>query len=108
MPTTTPTRVLDDRGRSWTGTGASASLPSSLFFDDRAEVMYRKIDTTPLSATSPQGHDGLGRTAGLQPGASGVFLGLIQGDLWSSFIPSRMTHRPVLASAGGPSERMFS
>lgn len=78
-----------------------------LCFDDRATAMYRKIDTTPLSAKFPDLILGLPLPAdpriGPRLGRAVPEIGCVV----SSFIFSRMTLRPVFAPAGAIPERMI-
>jgi hypothetical protein len=78
-----------------------------LFFDDRPAVMYRKIDTTPLSATFRKIQSRAGRAVGIVPGSPRDCAASDPGRVMFSFIPSRMTHRLLFAPAGAPSERMI-
>jgi hypothetical protein len=108
MPTTMPilapekavarARAFADRGRRWS--------PQALFIDDIAAVMYRKIDTTPLSATFPQLSSGLNKAVEQSSGRPGSLADYEIGCVVSLFIFSRMTLRPVFAPAGAFSERM--
>lgn len=100
MLTMTPTRVPEDLDARLLGVRGLRSALTPLFFDDVLAVMYRKIDTTPLSATSPQHHAGSGEAAGIVPSRRGS---LVESDcerVVFSLIPSRMTHRPLFAPAG--------
>ena len=108
MPTTTPTLAPERRAarvRSGVFPGRRRSLPM-LSFDDSAAVMYRKIDTTPLSATFPRSIGGITPAADLLVGSTGSFVDYEIGCVVSSFIFSRMTLRPVFAPAGAFPERM--
>src|SRR4051812_20543916 len=78
--------------------------PSPLFFDDLRAVMYSKIDTTHVSATSPTDHGRAETEAGLIAGRPSGVAELDPRFPVFSIIPSRMTHRPLLPSAGAPSE----
>lgn len=78
--------------------GLLAMIP--LFFDDTSAVMYKKIDTAPLSATLPRYQRGSGDAAGIISGSWGTTLESDRGSVVSSLIPSRMTHRPLFALAG--------
>jgi hypothetical protein len=78
-----------------------------LFFDDRAAVMYRKIDNTPLSATFRKIQSMAGQAVGDVPGSLRDFTESDPGRVMFPFIPSRMTHRLLFAPAGAPSERMI-
>jgi hypothetical protein len=104
MPTTRPTLAPEPA----TALGVRGRLESDhlLFFDDNAAVMYRKIDTTPLSATSPRRPTGLRNAGGFRPDRRGSFADIEIGCVVSSFIFSRMTLRPVFAPAGAFPERM--
>jgi hypothetical protein len=79
----------------------------SMFFDDIAAVMYRKIDTTPLSATFLTIQSRTGKASGSDPGPLVKNAASDPGRVMSLFIPSRMTHRLLFAPAGAPSERMI-
>jgi hypothetical protein len=79
-----------------------------LFFDDIAAVMYRKIDTTPLSATSPRPTSGLIKATEVTLSQPGALADFESGSVVSPFIFSRMTHRHVFAPAGAFPERMTS
>jgi hypothetical protein len=79
----------------------------SMFFDDVSAVMYRKIDTTPLSATFLTIQSRTGKASGSDPGPLVKIAASDPGRVMSSFIPSRMTHRLLFAPAGAPSERMI-
>jgi hypothetical protein len=109
MPTTRPilapekaanARTLVSRGR--------RQVNHPLFFDDNAAVMYRKIDTTPLSATFPGTTSGPNKAAEFTLGRPGALADFESGSVVSPFIFSRMTHRHVFAPAGAFSERMTS
>jgi hypothetical protein len=76
------------------------------FFDDTAAVMYRKIDTTLLIATSLTVRRGPEKSFGLRPDPTGLSREVTM-DECCIFIPSRMTHRLLFAPAGAPSERMI-
>jgi hypothetical protein len=78
----------------------------STFFDDDVAVMYRKIDTTLLSETFRQDYRGRGTSIGLVARLVEIVSESDPGCVVSSIIPSRMTHRPLFAPAGAPSERM--
>jgi hypothetical protein len=106
MPTTRPTLEPETISRGALGVRGRREFHHPMFFDDIAAVMYRKIDTTPLSATSSQYHDGSEMVAGLGSGLPGVAVGKERGCVVSFIIPSRMTHRPLFAPAGATSERM--
>jgi hypothetical protein len=106
MPTTR--RILEpesDLGR-LRATRSGGPGPSPLFFDDLRAVMYSKIDTTPVSATSPTDHGGAETEAGIPAGRPSRVAETDPRFDAFSLIPSRMTHRPLLPSAGAPSERM--
>ena len=105
MPTTR--RILEpesDLGR-LLATRSGRTGPSPVFFDDLRAVMYSKIDTTPVSATSPTDQGRAETEAGIAGRPSGV-AEMNRSLHVFSIIPSRMTHRPLLPSAGAPSERM--
>ena len=75
--------------------------PRPLFFDDPAAVMYSKIDTTPVSATSPTDHGRAETEAGIAAGRPSRVADADRRSMRvSSLIPSRMTHRPLLPPAG--------
>jgi hypothetical protein len=77
-----------------------------LFFDDPCAVMYRKIDTLPFFATTPTDQGRAEQEAGLTTGAPCRVAEMDRLLHAFSLIPSRMTHRPLLPTAGAPSERM--
>ena len=106
MPTTRPTLAPDRIAARAVVVPKALNVLDSLFFDDIVAVMYRKIDTTPHSATPPQHQVGSGESAGIAPGSWGLAVGSDCGCVVSPLIPSRMTHRPLFALAGAPSERM--
>jgi len=106
MLTTRPTHAPDQIGEWSLVVKEGPAEELSLFFDDLSAVMYRKIDTTPLSATFPQYQVGSGVAAGISSGSWGLVVESDRGRVVSSLIPSRMTHRPLFALAGAPSERM--
>jgi hypothetical protein len=106
MPTTR--RILEpesDLGRLLASRWCRPS-PNPLFFDDLRAVMYSKIDTTPVFATSPTDHGRAETEAGTPAGRPSRVAEIDRRFHAFSLIPSRMTHRPLLPSAGAPSERM--
>src|SRR5579871_1844422 len=106
MPTTR--RILEpesDLGRSLASRPGRTG-PSPVFFDDLSAVMYSKIDTTPVSATSPTDHGRAETEAGGDAGLPSRVAEMNRSLHAFSLIPSRMTHRPLLPSAGATSERM--
>jgi hypothetical protein len=106
MPTTRPTLAPDSIAGRASVVPYPLDDPRALFFDDVATVMYRKIDTTPLFATSPQRQLGSGASNRIAFCSSGLKVERDRGCVVSLLIPSRMTHRPLFALAGAPSERM--
>jgi hypothetical protein len=106
MPTTRRIREPEaDAGR-LPATRLYRPGPTPIFFDDLHAVMYRKIDTTPVFATSPTDHGRAETDAGIDTGRPSSVADTEQPFHAFSLIPSRMTHRPLLPSAGAPSERM--
>ncbi len=106
MLTTTPTLALEGEGDGIFVVGARRRRPVLMFFDDHDAVMYRKSDTTRLSASIPQDLPGPGLAAGIPAGTPGLFIGNRRPADGSSLIPSRTTHRPLTTPAGAPPEEM--
>jgi hypothetical protein len=106
MPTTRLIREPEAESGRWLASRSCHRSPTPLFFDDLRAVMYRKIDTTPVFATSPTDHGRAETDAGIDTGRPSSVADTEQPFHAFSLIPSRMTHRPLLPSAGAPSERM--
>jgi hypothetical protein len=72
MPITRP--ILGPERIAWRLFSCREHFPTftPCFFDDIVAVMYRKIDTTPLSSASPQYQGGSGEAVGFTPDSRGL------------------------------------